>query len=192
MATAAVKPRISVADYLAFERPAETRHEYRDGEIVAMPGTSRAHDLIAINLIADLAGRLRDTAYELHSMDLRVCVEPEGLYTYPDISVVRGEPQLLDAEQDTLLNPCLIIEILSPSTEDYDRGLKFDRYRRMPSLLEYVLVAQDRISVERFTRGTRRWKMTHLGRREDLLDLESIGCRVPLDVIYARVPLKSP
>ncbi len=191
MATAAVKPRVSVADYLAFERPSETRHEYRDGEIVAMPGTSRAHDLIAINLISELAGRLRNTPYELHSMDFRVCVEPDGLYTYPDVSVVRGEPQLLDSEQDTLLNPCLIIEILSPSTEEYDRGLKFERYRRMSSLDEYVLVAQDRIAVERFARGTKRWRKTHLSRREDLLDLGSIGCQIPLHAIYARVPLKS-
>ena len=187
---AAVKPRVSVAEYLAYERPSETRHEYRDGEIVAIPGPSRQHDLIAINLIYELMARLRGTANEVHGMDMRICVEPDGLYTYPDVSVICGEPKLLDSEQDTLLNPCVIFEILSPSTEEYVRGLKFERYRRIASLREYVLVAQDRIWVERFARKGKRWGRTVLERAEDVLVLEAVGSEIPLGAIYARVPLK--
>lgn len=190
MATAAVKPRVSVAEYLAFERAAETRHEYRDGEIIAMPGPSRPHDLIAINLIYELVGRLRGTGNEVHSMDMRICVEPDGLYTYPDVSIICGEPRLLDSQQDTLLNPGVLFEILSPSTEDYVRGRKFERYRRIASLREYVLVGQDRISVERFARKGRRWVRTVLERAEDVLVLEAVGCEIPLGAIYAGVPLK--
>jgi Uma2 family endonuclease len=189
MASAAVKPRVSVAEYLAFERAAETKHEYRDGEIIAMPGVKRPHDLIAMNLIFELMGRLRQSPHEVHGPEMRVCVEPDGLYTYPDISIFRAEPKVLDSYQDTLLDPCVIFEILSPSTEDYDRGEKFRRYRRVASLREYVLVAQDRIRVERYVRGAGRWKKTVLERGEDVLVLESVGCEVPVGAIYTRVPL---
>lgn len=189
MASAVVKPRVTVEEYLAFERPAETRHEYRDGEIVAMPGASRLHNLIAGNFFYEIKARIRDQPCEVYSHDMRVCVEPDGLYTYPDVVAVCGEPRLLDAEQDTLLNPCLIVEVLSPSTEAYDRGLKFERYQRVESLREYVLVAQDRIAVERLARDGQRWVRTALRRPEDGLRLESIGCDVLVGAIYAKVAL---
>jgi Uma2 family endonuclease len=189
MASAAVKPRVSVAEYLAFERAAETKHEYRDGEIVSMPGVSVAHDRIVINLIVELGGRLRESPFEVHGPEMRTYVEPGGLFTYPDVSIYRFEARVLDSHQDTLLDAVAIVEVLSPSTEDYDRGDKFRRYRRMASLREYVLVAQDRIRVERYVRGVGRWKKTVLERSEDVLVLESVGCEVAVGAIYTRVPL---
>ena len=119
--------------------------------------------------------------------DIRVCVARTGLYTYPDVAAVCGKSSWQDDEVDTLLNPTMIVEVLSPTTESYDRGKKFGHYRRLESLREYVLVAQDEVRVERYTRQGDDWVLTELNRLEDTLRLTSIGCEVSLREIYAKV-----
>jgi Uma2 family endonuclease len=122
---------------------------------------------------------------------MRVWIEATGLYTYPDFVVVCGEPMFQDRELDTLLNPTVIAEILSTSTEAYDRGIKFSHYRRIPSLCEYVLIAQDRMLVERYTRQGDDWLLSEMTRPDQVLRLESIGCEVLLSRIYAKVKLEA-
>ena len=118
---------------------------------------------------------------------MRVKVSVTGFYTYPDVIVVCGEPQFEDAEVDTLLNPTLIIEILSKSTEDYDRGTKFLHYRALPSLREYILIAQNQIHVEHYLRQNDAWLLTETDRRDDVVELPSVGARLPLAEVYDRV-----
>jgi Uma2 family endonuclease len=187
MSSAALKTRLTPEQYLAEERKSPLKHEYRDGAMVAMPRANRWHNLIAGNLFGEIRAQLRDRPCEVYMSDVRVKVSPTGLYTYPDVVAVCGERQFEDSEVDTLLNPTTIIEVLSPSTEAYDRGNKFAHYRRLPSLREYVLVAQDRVRVERYTRQGDEWLLTELNRLEDVLRLESIACAVPLSEIYAKV-----
>jgi Uma2 family endonuclease len=187
MSTAATKRRFTPQEYLALERKSETRNEYHDGEIFAMSGASREHNLIAGNLIRDIGNQLEDRPCESYPSDMRVWIEATGLYTYPDVVVVCGEPQFQDREVDTLLNPTVLVEVLSPSTEAYDRGVKFRHYRCIPSLREYVLISQDRMMVERFTRQGNDWVLSDLIDPDQILKLESIGCQIPLGRIYAKV-----
>lgn len=176
--------------YLALEREAEYKSEYINGQIFAMSGASREHDLIAVNLIRELSSQLRGRPCELHISDMRVKVSPTGMYTYPDVTVVCGEPQFEDVHVDTLTNPTLIIEILSPSTEAYDRGEKFAHYRRLPSLTDYVLVAQDTVQIEHYVRQDNtggHWDFTVTSDPSGTLHLPSIGCNVIVRDIYERV-----
>jgi Uma2 family endonuclease len=180
--------RVSIETYLAAERQAETKSEYLDGEVFAMSGASRRHNLIALNVAASVHGQLRGRACEAYAGDMRVHVPATGLYTYPDVTVVCGEPRFDDSELDTLLNPTLVIEVLSPSTEGYDRGKKFVYYRTLESLREYVLVAQDEIRVELFTRqGDGHWLLSEAGRVDETISLASIGCELRLADVYERV-----
>jgi len=175
-------------EYLAFERASPTKHEYFAGEVFAMSGASRAHNLIAGNVFAGLHGQLRGHPCEAYMGDMRVQVSETGLYTYPDVVVVCGEPQFEDAEVDTLLNPLLIVEVLSASTEAYDRGDKFEQYRLLPSLREYVLVSQDRPRVERFTRQEgETWLLQATAGLQATVTLSAIDCELPLSEIYERV-----
>jgi Uma2 family endonuclease len=192
MSSAALKTRLTPQQYLALERKSEVKHEYHAGVMYAMPGTSREHNLIAGNLFAEIRAQLRDRPCEAYMSDIRVLVGPTGLYTYPDVMAVCGEPRFEDREVDTLLNPMAIIEVLSPTTEAYDRGKKFGHYRRLESLREYVLVSQDEVRVERYTRRGDEWVLTELSRLEDSLRLESIGCEVSLREIYAKVVFAGP
>ena len=181
------RPRISPEEYLALERQAETKSEYLDGEIFAMTGASRKHNRLSVNLTVALDSQLRDKGCEVYANQMRVKVSVTGLYTYPDVIVVCGEPQFEDAEVDTLLNPTLIIEVLSKSTEDYDRGTKFLHYRALPSLREYILIAQNRIHVEHHLRQNDAWLLTETDLREDVIELPSVGARLALTEIYDRV-----
>ncbi len=187
MASAAQKKRYTPEEYLALERKAETKSEYFDGEIFAMSGVSREHNRIAVNLASVLNGQFGDGPCEVYVADMRVRVDRTGLYTYPDIIAVYGEPRFEDEQVDTLLNPALIVEVLSPSTERYDRGKKFAHYERIDTLREYVLVSQDAVLVERFARQDGGRLRTVYLRREELLPLASVGVEVPLRAIYARV-----
>jgi Uma2 family endonuclease len=187
MSTADVKTRYTPQEYLAFERKSPIKHEYYDGEIFAMSGVSREHNLIAGNLFREMSLQLRGRPCEAYISDVRVRVSPAGPYTYPDVVAVCGERRFEDSEVDTLLNPNVIVEVLSPTTEAYDRGKKFAHYRRLESLREYVLIAQDQVCVERYTRQGDEWLLTELTRLEDTLRLESIGCAVGLREIYERV-----
>jgi Uma2 family endonuclease len=150
--TAIATHTISEQEYLAFERASEIRNEYYNGRIYAMTGASLAHNLIVSNSVASLHGQLRRKPCRICSSDLRVHIPQTGLYTYPDLVIVCGEPQFLDDSLDTLLNPTVIVEVLSPSTERYDRGMKFQHYRSIASLQVYLLIAQDRAHIERYTR----------------------------------------
>jgi|SRR5215213_825375 len=180
--------RISIEDYLAAERRAETKSEYLDGEIFAMSGASRAHNLLALNAAASVHGQLRGRPCETYAGDMRVHIPAAGLYTYPDVTVVCGEPRFDGSELDTLLNPTLLIEVHSPSTEGYDRGKKFAHYRTLDSLREYVLVAQEEVRVEVFTRrDDGHWLLSEASRLEETIPLASIGCELRLADVYERV-----
>jgi Uma2 family endonuclease len=174
-------------EYLALERKSPTRNEYYRGEIFAMSGASREHNLIGGNINREIGNQILDRPCESYSSDMRVFIDETGLYTYPDVVVVCGQPEFLDREVDTLLNPTVIFEVLSESTEAYDRGVKFGHYRRIPSLKEYVLISQDRMLVERYTRQGDNWVLTDFTRLDQSLRLESIDCTIPLDRIYAKV-----
>jgi Uma2 family endonuclease len=180
--------RISIEDYLAAERRAETKSEYLDGEIFAMSGASRRHNLIVVNAAASVHSQLKGRPCETYAGDMRVRIPVTGLYTYPDIAVVCGEPRFEDGEMDTLLNPTLVIEVLSPSTEGYDRGKKFAHYRTLESFREYVLVAQEEVRLELFTRqGDGHWLLSEASRLDETLPLASIGCELRLADVYDRV-----
>lgn len=191
--TTVAKRRYTPDEYLALERAAEFRSEYADGQIYAMGGASRRHNTIALNLAAELRAKFGDGPCEAFMADMRVKVEATGLFTYPDVVAVCGKPVLEDETHlDTLLNPTLIIEVLSQSTEAYDRGKKFEHYRRIPSLQEYVLVAQREVHVDRYMRRGDFWAMVEFTDPEGMLPLESVGCSIALRDIYRRVDFESP
>ena len=185
----------TVDEYLAFERAAAERHEYLDGVIYAMAGESLAHGDICTNLTLALANQLRGTPCRVLSKDTKVRSGPalghtrQGLRSYPDLVVICGEPRYHDQHQDVLLNPTVLIEVLSPTTAAFDRGEKFYRYRRwLPSLQEYVLVAQDQPQVEHASRlEADRWTLDTLQGLDATLMLASVSCQVPLVDIYDRV-----
>lgn len=189
MSTTAAGKRVTPEAYLERERPAEVRSEYYDGCIITMPGASRLHNLIAGNLFREISVWLRDRPGEAYITDMRVHVGPASLYVYPDVVVVLGEPRFEDAELDTLLNPTLIAEVLSPSTEARDRGVKFAGYQRLESLREYVLLSQDRVRVDRFARQGDAWVHSEFAGLDAVLRLDSIGCEVPLREVYAKTAL---
>ena len=169
------------------ERRATCKSEYRDGEIRAMAGASVPHNRLTANLTAELHARLKNRPCDVFAQDLKTRTTPKK-YAYPDVVIVCGEPEFLDEHEDVITNPTVIFEILSPSTESFDRGDKFADYQTSGSLQEYVLVAQDQIGVERFTRQTNGlWLYQRLHSREDSLTLESVGVTVPLDEIYYRL-----
>ena len=187
--SAVAKPRLlTEEEYLRLERAAEFRSEFHRGEMFAMAGASLQHSRIKGNFETGLCLRFRGGPFEAVSGDLRVKVAPTGLFTYPDVVVFCGKPELLDRQMDTLLNPKLIVEVLSESTQDYDRGKKFEHYQTIASLEEYVLVAQDRPRCESYFRQPGgHWRYTPCEGLEAEVFLESVGVRVPLAELYADV-----
>jgi Uma2 family endonuclease len=186
--SAAPKRLLTPQEYLAQERRATFRSEYYRGELFAMAGASFEHSLIKDNLAGESRAQLKDVPCRVVTSDMRVKVSATGLYTYPDIVVVCDEPQFEDTEVDTLLNPRTIVEVLSESTEKYDRGTKFEQCRKIPSLREYVLVVQDRMFLERYVRqqdGT--WVLTEFSGATATFEFASIPVRVPLVEIYRGV-----
>ncbi len=181
------QPTLTPEEYLARERVAETKSEYVNGRVYAMAAASREHNRIVLNIGSELRAQLRGRPCEAFVNDLRLKVSPTGLYTYPDVMAICGEPRFEDRQVDTLLNPSLVIEVLSDSTERYDRGEKFAHYRRLESLREYVLVAQDRMQIERYVREGDEWRLTVVGEPNDTLELPSIGCVLRLAEVYERV-----
>lgn len=178
--------------YLALEREAEYKSEYIHGQIYAMAGASEEHNLIAGNILAAMHAQFRGRPCRVYTSDMRVKVNAGDMYTYPDVVAVCGEPRFEDRHVDTLLNPTVIVEVLSPSTEAYDRGVKFARYRRIESLLDYILVSQDRALVEHFVRhgdGGDQWLLTEISGPEGSLHLASVGCAISLRDIYDKVSL---
>ena len=187
------KTFLTAEEYLEIERKAEYKSEYYQGEMFAMAGASEAHNLLVWNLIRELGQQLRSRPCHAYPSDMRVRVSPDALYTYPDVVVVCGERQFLTEQKDTLLNPSLLVEVLSPSTEAYDLGRKFEHYRSIESLGEYLVVATDRIHASLFTRqADGSWLLRSASRMEDSLDLQSVGCRLTLADLYEKVELVKP
>jgi Uma2 family endonuclease len=186
------KTYLTPEQYLAAERVAETKSEYLGGEMIGMTGASRRHGLVAGNVHGLLWQQLKGRPCETFLGDLRVLVAASGLYSYPDVVVVCGEPALTDEHFDTLTNPTVLIEVLSPSTETYDRTTKFEHYRALDSLQEYVLVSQDRPRVEQYLRQEDRnhWLYTEVTDPEGAVVLRSIGCELPMAEIYHKVSFK--
>jgi Uma2 family endonuclease len=188
MAVAQNIARLSEAEYLRLEREAETRSEYFDGEVFAMAGGTSSHSLIATNLLGELRSGLKATDCVAYNTDLRVKVEATGLLTYPDVSVVCGERRFLDEQEDTLLNPTVVIEVLSDSTEGYDRGKKFENYRQIPSCCEYLLVSQKEPRIEQFIRQPNgEWTLKEAAGLSAVTELPSLGVVLELREVFAKV-----
>ena len=182
------KHYLTPEEYLAVEREAQTKSEYYRGEAFAMAGASFAHTTISFNLLVSLAPQLKRGSCTARSSDLRVNVRATSFYAYPDIVVVCGQPQFEDRHRDTLLNPTAIFEILSRSTEGYDRGEKFAQYRMFESLTDYILVSQYRPLVEHFTRQPdESWLLKSYSGMDAILLVPSIGCELTLSEIYDKV-----
>jgi Uma2 family endonuclease len=183
-----VKVHYTPEEYLALERQAEYKSEYFDGEIFAMTGASRRHNLVAANVLASLHGQLRKRPCEIYPSDMRVKVGPTGLYIYPDVVIVCGEPIFDDKQKDTLLNPTVLVEVLSKSTASYDRGEKFEHYRKLDSLTEYLVIAQNKYHVEHYTRQPdNRWLLSETDDIQKTIHLSSIECDLALADIYDKV-----
>lgn len=175
-------------EYLAIERKSETRHEYFDGEMFAMVGASKRHNLITANIIRILGNQLLDRPCNVYPGDMRVKVSATGKYTYPGVVVACAEEEFDDAENDTLLNPVLVVEVLSESTEAYDRGKKFEQYQNIESLMQYLLVAQEPFRIEQYVRQSRReWTYSGYHDAEDVVQVNDIGCQLALKDVYAKV-----
>ena len=172
-------------EYITQERKALRKSEYLDGQIFAMSGASRAHSLITGNISNTLYNQLVGSDCEVYSSDMRVQPSPIA-YFYPDV-VACGEPRFEDDVFDTLLNPIVIVEVLSPATVAFDQGEKFSHYQQLTSLQNYILVSQHKFCVEHHWRQGRRWEHTEFRTPEDVLSLTSIGCKISLHDIYRRV-----
>jgi Uma2 family endonuclease len=193
-------PYYSPEQYLALERAALTKSEYLDGKIYPMAGTihgmagaSEQHDLIVTNLIGELRTQLKGRPCRTYPSDMRVEVGQSGLFTYPDVSVVCGSPRLHDTIGDMLQNPNVIFEVLSPTTEAYDRGAKFAQYRRIDSLTDYVLVSTLEPRIEHFVRQPDdRWLLSETVDLSASIVIESIDCGLPVAEIYDRIEFEAP
>ena len=184
MSSIAARTYLTPEEYIAAERKATRKSEYISGEIVAMSGASNEHNLITVNTLTVLYNQLADRGCRVYASDMRVGIGGGVSYFYPDVSVVCDTPRFEDDALDILTNPQVIIEVLSDSTESYDRGEKFARYRQLDSLQEYILISQDKVQVEHYLRQGGQWLLSEFGAREDILSLISIGAELPLNQIY--------
>lgn len=187
---APAKTLYSEAEYLALDRATEFKSEYHDGEIVAMTGGTEAHNLIVANLVFALKSQLQGRGCKVYPSDMRVKIPARRRYLFPDVSIVCGISELEDDTQDTLLNPGVIIEVLSRTTEAYDRGRKFEYYQTLDSVTDYVLVSQVGPRVEHFARQLDgKWLLTVATGLDGEVDIPSIQCSLRLDVVYDLVGL---
>lgn len=183
--SAATLPRLTADEYLAIERAASRKSDFIDGEVIPMSGASEAHNIISGNLLAALAQRLKPRKFRVYPSDMKVC-SPRSSYTYPDLTVAGDNALFEDGRRDVLLNPVLIVEVLSPSTEAYDRGRKFERYRTIDSLQTYVLVSQDHSAVEVYSRDqTGRWSMAAF--HDGTVVIPNPACEISVAEIYDQV-----
>ncbi|MEZ6056632.1 MAG: Uma2 family endonuclease [Planctomycetaceae bacterium] len=185
--------KLSPEEYLRRERLAEFKSEFYRGETFATTGASRRHNLVAGNIYAAVHTQLRDGDCEAYGSDMRVHIAATGLYTYPDITIACGQPKFVDGVLDTLLNPKVLFEVLSDSTEKYDRGVKSGHYRQIESLQEYVLVSQNEPRVEVYERrdaGT--WLLKEATKLGESITIESLGVTLPLEEVYRRVTFAEP
>lgn len=187
MSTLAAQTYLTPAEYINLERKAVTKNEYLNGQIVAMSGAINAHNIITMNTANQLYNQLVDQDCLVYASDMRVGVSSPTSYFYPDVTVVCGEPRFEDDVFDTLLNPTVVIEVLSPSTAAYDRREKFTRYQQIASLKEYILISQSQMFVEHHLRQESQWRATEFQKFEDVVPVTSIKCELLLSHIYRRV-----
>ncbi len=191
--SSAAKSKLTVAEYLAFERASESKHEFFDGELFAMTGGTPAHSLIASNFIREAGNALKDRPCVVYTSDLRVKVNATGLYTYPDVTIVCGEQKFDDNQSDTLINPTIVVEVLSKSTASYDRGPKSKHFRKIDSLQALILIEQDSPVVEVYCRQSDgKWILTDATELTDSIAIEPIGIFIPLAEIYRNVTFPEP
>lgn len=182
------QPTMTPAEYLAFERGQRQKHEYWNGQLYLMAAANGQHNLIVANGLALLGMQLRGRSAAVYPSDMRVLIPATGLYTYPDALIVCGKALFEDADEDTLLNPTVIVEVLSKSTEQYDRGNKFRNYRSIPSLREYLLVAQDERRVEHYIRqNDDQWLLTECAEPAGQIVLPTVDCTLPMADLYDKV-----
>jgi Uma2 family endonuclease len=181
------KDLLTPEEYLAIERRSEFKSEYFAGETFAMAGGNKRHNLVAGNINRILGTQLLDRDCNVYNSDMRVKIASVGKYTYPDASVACAEEQFEDEDEDTLLNPVVIIEVLSKSTEAYDRGKEWEHYQRLDSLHDYLLVSQTPYRVEQFTRRQGSWRYTEYVGESEVIEIKSIGCSLVLRDIYAKL-----
>ncbi len=178
---------LTVKEYLAFERAAETKHEYDSGEVIAFAGATREHNLVSGNTFRDLGNQLVGKPCEVYMADMRVRAGPAA-YVYPDVIVVCGEPRFADDEFDTLLNPTVLVEVLSPSTEARDQGDKLQYYSLLESVKDYLLIASDKVRLDHYVRQSdNEWKVRLYLELSDQVGLASIRCKLALADVYAKV-----
>ena len=173
------------SEYLALERAAQEKHEYYKGEIFAMSGTSFKHNVIQMNLLVLLGVYLENKSCTPFGSDLRVHIPKNSLYTYPDVLIVCDEPKFVDDEFDSLINPAVIIEILSPSTANYDRGAKFDLYREIDSLKEYILIDSTKVHLVHYAKNAdNTWTLSETKNVEDQFSIPLVQFQATLARIY--------
>lgn len=194
MGLALTKPKLfTSAEYLEFERQSEVKHELIDGEILEMAGATKSHNLILANVLRLLGNQLLERDCNAFGSDMRVKITATEKYTYPDVVAVCGEEIYEDDTEDTLLNPQLIIEVLSKSTAGYDRGAKFEYYQTIESFREYVLISQEPFRVEQYVRKNKNeWTYFEFRKAEDIVKLNSIDCQISLQDIYHKIQQKFP
>jgi Uma2 family endonuclease len=185
--------KLTAAEYLAIEKKADFKSEFFNGEMFAMAGASRQHNRLKDNMVIRIGSQLLGGPCQTFSSDQRVLIDRTGLYCYPDLLIVCGEVESTEDDEDTITNPRVVIEVLSPTTERYDRGAKFRHYQQMPSVQEYVLVSQDEAVVERFVRqADGSWALVSFVGLDAELALTAVPVRVPLADIYAGVDFPAP
>lgn len=184
MSSIAAQTLLTPEEYISAERKATLKSEYLSGEIVAKSGASNKHNLITMNTVSGLYNQLVDYAWRVFASDMRVGIDSGDSYLYPDVSVVCDRPRFEDDVLDTLLNPIIVIEVLPPSTEAYDRGEKAERYKKLDSLKEYILISQDRHNVEHYTVEEGIWSEKELNDLNDTLRLTSVEAELPLQQLY--------
>jgi Uma2 family endonuclease len=191
MLSEAPKTLLTSEEYLAIERKAEYKSEYFAGEMFAMAGASKRHNLIVSNMIRILGTQLLDRDCNVYNSDMRVKIEKFDKYTYPDVVVAGEEERFEDDQEDTLLNPLVIVEVLSGSTEAYDRGKKFEYYQSIPSFVEYLLVSQTTYRVEQYIRQDgRKWTYSAFYSEDDTIQISAIECHLVLKDVYAKVQIQ--
>jgi len=184
--------RLTEAEYLAIERAADFKSEFFDGEMFAMAGGTPMHSLIATNLASEVRGKLKGGPCVPFNSDLRLKILATGLHTYPDLSVVCGPLEFAGDEEDVIVNPTLLAEVLSDSTEAYDRGKKFEHYRQLPALKEYLLVSQKEPRIEQFLReGSGEWRWREAAGLEAQLELPSLQITIALAEVFAQVKFEA-
>lgn len=191
MSSIAARTYLTPEEYIAAERKATFKSEYLSGEIVAMSGASNEYNLITMNTATGLYNQVTERGCRVYASDMRVGISAGVSYFYPDIAVTCDKPRFEDDAFDTLVNPQVIVEVLSPSTEAYDRGEKSIRYRQLESLQEYILISQDQVRVEHYLRQGKQWIFSEFSALEDVLPLASIEAELPLRQIYRFVEFET-